>query len=85
MSAPFPTDQWIIAWKLGVDAFWPDEKPTEIQRLLAVRESALFTAPERMFVRVNHAWNIYINAEDDTPIARAAVALAYILAAGARR
>lgn len=80
MSADcFPFEAWIAAWTEGVRSFWPDATPHEIAALLSVRDSIGFTAPEERGIRIAQAWEVYCEAEDDSPIARAAVALAYII------
>lgn len=77
----FPFEPWIAAWAEGVRSFWPNATPNEIAQLLSVRDSLSFTAPEQWHVRCAQAWEVYCDAPEDSPIARAAVALAYIIAA----
>jgi len=78
----FPVDKWLAAWTEGVQSFWPATTPNEIERLLRVRDSLMFTAPEEYRARCAQAWEVYCETADgDSPIAHAALALAYIIAA----
>ena len=81
----FPFDAWIAAWTEGVRSFWPDATPHEIEQLLRVRDALGVTAPEQWGIRVAQAWEVYCEAGDDSPIALAAVALAYIIDAATRQ
>lgn len=71
-------ERWLAAWAEAVHATWPDS-PQAVQRLLRVRDDVFFTAPEMIGLRVEAAWDV-LREHGDTPIGRAAVALAYILA-----
>lgn len=54
----FPLDKWLDAWTVGVRAYWPTPSD-EIRRLLSIRESVRFTAPEQLVIRVRQAWEVY--------------------------
>lgn len=89
----FPLDKWLDAWTVGVRAYWPTPSD-EIRRLLSIRESVRFTAPEQMVLCVRRAWEVYEDLAKQGyqgnrkgklhAAARAAVALTYILNAARR-
>ena len=76
---------WIEAWSEAARATWPSNPPAGVIHLHRIVDHDLpFTAPECPQRPMKKAWVVY-EAEGDTPVGRAAVALAYAIAADMRR